>query len=242
MFFKNVDINCDVGEGINNEKSLMPFISSCNIACNAHAGSVEIIDEVIRLAKVNDVKIGAHPSFPDRENFGRKIIEISNEALEESLKDQIQLLIDRVAKQNAKIHHVKPHGALYNVAAKDKNYATVVLNAIEETITDVFLYAPYTSVIAKLARERNIKVKHEAFIDRAYNNDLSLVSRNLVGALITDKEKVWQQLSSIIKDKEVKTIQEKKIKIEADTFCIHGDNKDAIEVLRFINQMLNAKR
>ncbi|WP_299623278.1 5-oxoprolinase subunit PxpA [uncultured Tenacibaculum sp.] len=239
MYFKNVDINSDVGEGVNNEAILMPLISSCNIACNAHAGSVEIIDKVIDLAVQHNVKIGAHPSFPDRENFGRKVIEISNEELEQSLKDQIQLLIDRSTNQNAKIHHVKPHGALYNIAAIDKNYATIVLNAIEETITDAYLYAPYNSVIETLARERNIKVKFEAFVDRTYNNDLSLVSRSSPKALITDKEEAWQQLKEMVQHQKVKTLHNNIITIEADTFCVHGDNAHAIDMLKYINLKLN---
>ena len=127
----SIDINCDVGEGIDNEAQLMPCISSCNIACNAHAGSVAIIDEVIALAKKHNVKVGAHPSFPDRENFGRKVMQITDEELQESIESQIDLLIERAALQDVKLHHIKPHGALYNLIAKDKKTAIVVIEAIK---------------------------------------------------------------------------------------------------------------
>ncbi|SNR14590.1 5-oxoprolinase subunit PxpA [Tenacibaculum jejuense] len=234
-----IDINCDVGEGINNEDKLMPLISSCNIACNAHAGSVEIIDNVIALAKKYKVKIGAHPSFPDRENFGRKLMDISKEKLQKSIEDQLELLIKRSEKQCIKIHHVKPHGALYNFAAKDEYYANIVLNALEKKLPKAFLYAPYNSIILNLAKERNIKVKFEAFLDRTYNNDLSLVSRNLPGALISNKNKAWEQLERMILKEEVISIQEEVVNIKADTFCVHGDNDHAIQMLIYINAMLN---
>ncbi|WP_442267504.1 5-oxoprolinase subunit PxpA [Tenacibaculum sp. ZS6-P6] len=234
-----IDINCDVGEGVNNEDKLMPLISSCNIACNAHAGSIEIIDHVIALAKKYKVKVGAHPSFPDRENFGRKLMDISEEKLQKSIEDQLELLIERSKKQSVKIHHVKPHGALYNIAAKDEYYANIVLNAIEKKLPKAFLYAPYNSVISNLAEERNIKVKFEAFLDRAYNNDLSLVSRNLPGALISNEHKAWEQLQRMIQKEEVISIQEEVVNIKADTFCVHGDNDHAIQMLIYINAMLN---
>lgn len=234
-----IDINCDVGEGVNNEDKLMPLISSCNIACNAHAGSIEIIDNVIALAKKYKVKIGAHPSFPDRENFGRKLMDISKEKLQKSIEDQLELLIERSKKQYVKIHHVKPHGALYNIAAKDEYYANIVLNAVEKKLSEAFLYAPYNSVISNLAKGRNIKVKFEAFLDRAYNNDLSLVSRNLPGALISNEHKAWEQLQRMIQKEEVISIQEDIVNIKADTFCVHGDNDHSIQMLIYINTMLN---
>ncbi len=231
---KQIDINCDVGEGIDNEHLLMPYISSCNIACGAHAGDLQTIDKVIGLAKKHKVKIGAHPSFPDKENFGRKIMNISNSALQKSVETQIQLVIQRAALQKIKIHHIKPHGALYNLAAKDSKIATIVLNAIENVIKEVSLYAPYNSVIAKEAEKRNMKVKYEAFIDRSYNEDASLVSRTLPNAIIEDKEVAFQQLVKIFKEEKVSTVQGKEILLKATTFCVHGDHKEAVALLKYL--------
>ncbi|MBT6376853.1 MAG: lactam utilization protein LamB, partial [Flavobacterium sp.] len=122
-----IDLNCDVGEGLENEHLIMPLISSCNISCAAHAGSIKTIDKVLQLAIRHKVSIGAHPSFPDRENFGRKILDISNTALQQSLQDQLTVFKERAALQNAVIHHVKPHGALYNLIAIDREKAAVVV-------------------------------------------------------------------------------------------------------------------
>ena len=142
-----IDLNCDLGEGLQNEHLLMPLISSCNISCAAHAGSIEIIDKVIQLALQYQVKIGAHPSFPDKENFGREIMEISNTDLEESLVNQLTLFKERAALQKATVHHVKPHGALYNLIAVDEETAIVVVKAIQTVFQQIKLYVPYNSVI-----------------------------------------------------------------------------------------------
>ena len=233
----SIDINCDVGEGIDNEALLMPYISSCNIACNEHAGSVDIIDEVISLAKKHNVKIGAHPSFPDRENFGRLVLEMSSEGLQKSIENQINLLIKRTALQDVKLHHIKPHGALYNLIAKDKKTAKIVVEAIKNTIPSVFLYVPYNSVIAEVALQNDIRIKFEAFADRNYNDDLSLVSRSKENALITDKNEVLNHIKNMIVHKKVKTISGKK-EIIADTICVHGDTKNAIELVKYINKKL----
>ena len=229
----SIDINCDVGEGIGNEAQLMPCISSCNIACNAHAGSIAIIDKVITLAKQHQVKIGAHPSFPDRDNFGRKVMQITNEDLQTSIENQIILLIERAALQDVKLHHIKPHGALYNLIAKDIETAKVVVEAVQNTIPDAFLYVPFNSVIEEIALQNNIKIKYEAFADRNYNDDLSLVSRSNEKALLTNSEEVINHITTMVNGK-VKTIQGNSKEIKADTFCVHGDTENAVEILKAI--------
>ncbi|CAM1368458.1 conserved hypothetical protein [Tenacibaculum sediminilitoris] len=233
----SIDINCDVGEGVGNEKLIMPYISSCNIACAAHAGSVEVIDKVIGLAKEHNVKIGAHPSFPDRENFGRVVMDISSEALQKSIEAQIQLLKERTVLQDVKLHHVKPHGALYNLIAKDKEMAQLVIRAVQNTYPEVFLYIPYNSVIAKEALKSNLQIQYETFADRNYNDDLSLVSRSQKNALITNKELVFSHVKRMIVDKEVYTISGVK-KIIANTICVHGDTKNAVELVAYIHAKL----
>lgn len=231
-----IDFNCDVGEGLNNEHLLMPYISSCNISCGAHAGSVEIIDHVIRLAKEHHVKIGAHPSFEDRDNFGRVILDISDEELYDSLRKQLLLFKERAALQNAEIHHIKPHGALYNLIAVNREKAEVVVKAINSVFDTMTLYVPDNSVVAEVAKENGLRVLYEAFADRNYNNDLTLVSRKEAHATMTDPDEIIEHVSRMAKEQKVKTLSGKILSIKADTFCIHGDNENVIEILKELNK------
>ncbi|MDT7832378.1 5-oxoprolinase subunit PxpA [Flavobacteriaceae bacterium S356] len=237
-----IDINCDVGEGLHNEHILMPFISSCNIACGGHAGSVEIIDKVIDLAIENDVKIGAHPSFPDRENFGRVIMNISNKALQQSLYEQLQVFKERADLKGAVIHHVKPHGALYNLIAVNEEKATVVVSVIQRAFKDVKIYVPYNSAIEKVALANQMTIVYEAFADRNYNDDLTLVSRALPYAIITDRLKIVEHVRRMAEESLVKTVQGNEKQIKAQTFCVHGDNKNAIDILKELNEKFISPR
>ena len=233
-----IDINCDLGEGLDNEHIIMPLISSCNISCGAHAGSIEIIDKVIQLAVQHKVKIGAHPSFPDRQNFGRKVLDISNSDLQKSLEDQLTILKDRALLQNATIHHVKPHGALYNLIAVNREKASVVIAAVQHVFEVVKLYVPYQSRIEEVANQSGVEIIYEAFADRRYNEDLSLVSRTLSNALIVDKHEVLKQVQKISDKQLVTTVNFHEKKIKASTFCIHGDTKNAIELLQYLHKYL----
>ncbi|MEJ2113324.1 MAG: 5-oxoprolinase subunit PxpA [Flavobacteriaceae bacterium] len=230
-----LDINVDVGEGLNNEAQLIPYISSCNIACGGHAGDMETMRNVVKLAKQYRVKIGAHPSFPDKEHFGREIIEISSANLYTSLKKQIRSLLRVLKEEHLQLHHIKPHGALYNLVAIDKKTAKVVIEVIKSIAYPLHLYAPYDSVIAKLAKKQNIPVTLEAFADRNYNDDLSLVSRTFENAILTDVEKIIEHVELIVSGK-VKTVNGNKIEIKADTFCVHGDNPNAIEIIKGLRE------
>jgi len=233
-----IDINCDVGEGLNNEHLLMPYITSCNIACGGHFGDKNTIDKTIELAIQNNVLIGAHPSFPDTENFGRKLINISDDAFKESIQNQLNLFMNRLSFCNVKLHHIKPHGALYNAISVDENLAILFIETIKKYVIDAYLYVPYNSVIEKVAVENNIKIKYEAFADRNYNDDLTLVSRTDENAVLLDKEQVFQHVSRIVKAGKVKTISGKEVKIKADTFCVHGDTKNAIEIVKYVSEKL----
>jgi len=236
-----IDLNCDLGEGVANEALLMPYISSCNIACGGHVGDANTIDETIELALKNDVKIGAHPSFPDKNNFGRKILTISDEDLSKSIAAQIELFVERLAFYNVKMHHIKAHGALYNLIAKDVNAATNYINSIAQFTKDIYLYVPYNSAIEKVAIERNINIKYEAFADRNYTADLSLVSRLNENAIISDPTAVYNHIMHIIQDEKVLTIDETLLRIKADTFCIHGDNLEVLPILKEITHLLKAQ-
>jgi len=233
-----IDINCDLGEGLDNEHIIMPLISSCNISCGAHAGSIEIMDKVIQLAVKHKVKIGAHPSFPDRKNFGRKVLDISNSDLQKSLEDQLSIFKDRALLQNATIHHVKPHGALYNLIAVNREKASIVIAAIQHVFEAVKLYVPYQSRIEEIAIQSGLEIVYEAFADRMYNEDLSLVSRTFSNALIEDKLEVLKQIQKISDKQLVTTVNFHEKKIKASTFCVHGDTKNAIELLQYLHKHL----
>jgi UPF0271 protein len=233
-----IDINADVGEGIVNESALMPYLSSCSIACGGHAGDCETMTMIVKLAKANRVKIGAHPSFPDKENFGRVDMKLSAVDLYSSLMAQLRTLQDVLHTENLQLHHIKPHGALYNLAAKDEKTSRVIIEVIKSIALPIKLYAPYKSVLADLALGENIEVTFEAFADRNYNADLSLVSRRNDNALLTDKDEVLQHILFMVNYEKVKTVSGVEVPLKASTFCVHGDTKNATEILEYLNTKL----
>ncbi|MEP2280757.1 5-oxoprolinase subunit PxpA [Maribacter sp.] len=238
MVKRFIDINCDVGEGVGNEKDLFPMISSCNIACGGHAGSKEIIQICLELAKKHQVKVGAHPSYPDSQNFGRVSMLIPNDELISSIQTQLELFESVREKMNIPLHHIKPHGALYNDIAKNEHLAETFLSAIAPYKNSALLYVPFNSVIHKLATNIGFKVLVEAFADRNYNDDLSLVSRKEKDALITSGEEVLNHILCMYNDKVVKTITGKNANIKADTYCIHGDTPTALQILAYLSNEL----
>ena len=234
-----ININCDVGEGINNEHLLMPYISSCNIACGGHAGDVETMTQIVLLAAKYNVKIGAHPSYPDKDNFGRTSIEISNDELKKTLIQQIQTLEKVLEKAGLKMHHIKPHGALYNDLAKNEVLANLFLDIIENYKHKYKLFVPYVSAIAKESKRRNFDIINEAFADRNYNDDLSLVSRHKRDAILTDIHDIIGHISMIKNEGKVITISGKEVPIKAETFCVHSDTKNAAEIVKNIHRTFN---
>lgn len=234
-----IDINADVGEGLNNEAQLMPYLSSCNIACGGHAGNDQIMAKVVKLAKKHKVKIGAHPSFPDKQNFGRQIVKMSSAELYTSLKQQIRNLMRVLRTEHITLHHIKPHGALYNLAAIDEKTANVILEVVKSIALPLYLYVPYGSVIADLAQKENIKITYEAFADRNYNNDLTLVSRTQDNAIIIDPDRVFKHVYSMISEQKVKTVSGVEVGIKAGTFCVHGDNPEALKLLQNLTEKLH---
>ncbi|WP_228235985.1 5-oxoprolinase subunit PxpA [Allomuricauda sp. M10] len=234
----SIDINCDVGEGIGNEAQIFPFISSCNIACGGHAGTEESMSEVVDLAMENGVKIGAHPSYPDKENFGREVLDISKQALIQSIKEQMFTFQTILNQKDAQLHHIKAHGALYNQTAKDGELAKTYLEAISTYKGEAILYVPFGSVVAELAMEMGFQIWYEAFADRNYNADLSLVSRKLPNSLIENPSLVVEHILPIIKNHKVKAVNNEFVKIEAKTLCVHGDTASALEILMYLSQEL----
>ncbi|WP_306293785.1 5-oxoprolinase subunit PxpA [Winogradskyella forsetii] len=234
----SIDINADVGEGLGNEAHLLPLLSSCNIACGGHAGDEVTMRHVIMLAKKHHVKVGAHPSFPDKLNFGRVNLNISDAELYTSIIDQISALKNIAEAEGVTLNHIKPHGALYNLAAKDEKTARLIIEVIKRLELPIALYAPFNSVIANLAKQENIAVTSEAFADRNYNDDLSLVSRTNSNAILHEKEAVLSHVLNMLKNQKVTSISGMKVPIKATTICVHGDTKNAIEILKYLSSNL----
>lgn len=233
-----VDINCDVGEGIGNEKELFPYISSCNVACGGHAGDAETMAGIVRLARKHHVKLGAHPSYPDTKNFGRVSVRLPKKQLILSIRQQLAAFTSVLKAEFAPLHHIKPHGALYNDIARDVVLARTFLEAVDDFRRRAILYVPYGSVVEKEAAALGFQVAREAFGDRNYNVDLSLVSRVLPNALIEIPSKVLHHVTSIIRDQKVITITGIPVPMEADTLCIHGDTPTALEILVYLSSEL----
>ena len=234
-----IDFNADVGEGMGNESVLMPYLSSCNIACGGHAGSISEMKTVIVLAKHHKVKIGAHPSYPDKDNFGRKELELSRNELFDSIYNQVLLLNQLVIKEGLTLNHIKPHGALYHKVAKDIDTAQLLIEVIQLINSKVALVGLPNSVLHTEAEKANISFIKEGFADRIYNNDGSLVSRKLPNAVIHTTDLVKEQVLSIAINKKVKTINNQWIDLDVETICFHSDNTNSIELLKACYNSIN---
>ena len=236
-----LNINCDLGEGLNNEYLIMPLINSCNIASGGHAGNIKSMIECIEISIRCNVEIGAHPSYPDKLNFGRKKINISKSDLSQSIKNQIQSLENIASSYGKKLNHIKAHGALYNEMISDQDLAGFYLDTLKDFKSKYSLYVPYKSKIEKLALKRGFEIIYEVFGDRNYNDDLSLVSRLKENAIINDPKEVINHLTSIINSNAVKTITGDTREIIFDTICIHSDTNNSIEILKEINRVFKNK-
>lgn len=237
---KAIHINCDLGEGGEFDAELMPLISACNIACGGHAGNREIMLRTVKLAKENQVEAGAHPSYPDKGNFGRRSLEISAEDLKDSLVSQINDLKKIAETEGIKLTHVKPHGALYNDAARDEKTAKIVIESVLEFNKNLPLFVPPNSVIFNLAKGK-IPVVFEAFSDRNYKEDYSLVSRSKSNALITEKNEIFEHLFLMFSKRKIRCENGVRINYNASTFCLHSDTPDSVEILKFLHQKLADK-
>jgi UPF0271 protein len=227
-----IDINCDMGEGMLNDASLMPFISSANIACGYHAGNEDIIKRTIELALKNNVAIGAHPSYNDRENFGRLSQSIALVELAELISDQISLFEKITNQMGCKIHHVKLHGALYNDCAIDALSSKIVAQTIQAIDPSIMLYGLSGSHTIKEARAIGLRSVQEVFADRTYQANGQLTPRYLDHALITDPIESAKQVLSMVLDQELKADDGTMIAVNAETVCIHGDHEAAVEIAK----------
>jgi UPF0271 protein len=222
-----IDINCDMGEAIGNDKVIMPFISSANIACGYHAGDEITMWQTIEIAKKYNVSIGAHPSFLDKENFGRKELDLSPEEIYELVTQQLLLFNEIAMSADANMYHVKPHGALYNISAREATIARAIATAVKDFDHELLLFGLRGSHSINEAKAIGLKTANEVFADRTYQDDGTLTPRSQSNALIEDADKALQQVLQMIKEKKVTTVTGKTIPIAADTICIHGDGKQA---------------
>lgn len=233
MLKSNFTINCDLGEGIFNEASIIPFIDVASVACGGHFGDSESIRKTLTLVKEQGKKAGAHPSYPDRENFGRKSLSIQPLQLIDSLKDQIMLFLKIAEEEKLTIDHIKFHGALYNDAAENEELASHLVNFLKLDFDQIPLFVPPHSEIEKAAIEVGLPIRYEIFGDRAYQANYKLVSRSIENSLFTKKNQVYSHLESILNQGKIKTINGEFIPIHADTICFHGDNPGIMEVLPY---------
>lgn len=237
-----VDLNCDMGEGIGNDKAIMPFISSANIACSYHAGNEKTIWQTIELAIKHNVSIGAHPSFLDRENFGRLEINLSPEEVYELVTQQLILFNEIATSLDVKMHHVKPHGALYNMSAKDVLIANAIAKAIKDFDSQLILFGLSGSHSIHEAKTIGLKTASEVFADRTYQDDGSLTPRSQPNALIEEADIAVKQVLQMIKEGTATTISGKEIPLIAETICIHGDGKHAVEFTKAIHDAIQKKK
>ena len=213
----HIDLNCDLGEGMDNDEAIMPYITSANIACGFHAGDEHTMRETLRLAKRFSVNAGAHPSWNDRENFGRKEMNVSPQEAEKLVVEQIQILTVIAKEEGVTLSHVKPHGALYNQSAKDIELANAIARAVKRISVDLILVGLAGSKSMEAGRAMGLRVAAEGFPDRGYNADGSLMSRLLPGALIESPEDVARHAIELVKTGKM------------DTLCLHGDHLHAAE-------------
>lgn len=233
-----IDLNCDMGEGLSNDARLMPLISSANIACGFHAGNDSIMQTTIELAMQHGVAMGAHPGYADKVNFGRTDMHLSETQLYDLVTQQINALQKIANAMGASLHHVKPHGALYNQSSKDPSIAATLARAVFDVDKNLILYGLSGSISISEARKKGLKTANEVFADRTYQPDGSLTPRSRPNAMIESEAESIRQVLQMLRDKTVTTFSGTIVPIQADTICIHGDGPHALAFAKHINETL----
>ena len=242
---KQVDLNCDLGESFGNytcglDAEVIPHISSANVACGFHASDPLVMMKTVALAKRYGVSVGAHPGYPDLVGFGRRNMTVSPVELKAMVQYQIGALQAFCKAQGVALRHVKPHGAMYNMAAKDRKLADAICEAIGEVDSSLILLGLSGSQMLEAAKESGLPWASEVFADRAYEDDGSLTPRALPGSVITDEEKAIARVLQMVQEGTVTARSGKTIPIQADSICLHGDGVKAVEFARRIRAELTA--
>jgi len=238
-----IDLNSDLGESygaykVGMDGEILKYVSSVNIACGFHAGDPMVMDKTVEMAIANNVKIGAHPGLPDLMGFGRRIMNVSTEEVKNYMVYQVGALMAFVKKRGGTLNHVKPHGALYNMASKDKKLADAVVEAVKSIDENLILFGLPNSEVEKSALEHNINFKNEVFADRGYTDQGLLVPRSEPGAFVQGAENCAERIATMVNKKEVMSVNNNPVKILADTVCVHGDNLESLEFVKALKVKL----
>jgi len=238
-----ININCDLGEAskfcsTENDPLLLGIVNSANIACGYHAGDDPTMKKTVEISKKNGVSIGAHPSFNDPENFGRKRLNLPPKEITKLIIDQINILSEIADKNSMKVTHVKPHGALNNMACENFELASVIAKSIIQANKDLIFLVPTGSKMETAGKKLNMKVATEIFADRNYEDDGNLVSRSKPNALITDPEAAKNHVIKMVKNQALNCLSGKQIPCDIDSVCVHGDGKSAVGTAKEIRDGL----
>jgi len=238
-----ININCDLGEKSKHHSNkydtdLLELVNSANIACGFHAGDEETMNQVVKISKKNGVSIGAHPSFNDPENFGRERMNLSSNEIRKLLIDQYEILQNIASKHGDKVSHIKPHGALNNMACEDLELSIIIAQTINDIDKDLIYLVPTGSKMEEAAKKLDMKIACEIFADRNYEDDGTLVSRKKSHALITDPEEARKHVLKMVKTQALNCHSGKQIPCEIDSICIHGDNLSSLATAKSIKKNL----
>ena len=238
-----ININCDLGEKSKHHSNkydpdLLEIVNSANVACGYHAGDKETMSQVVKISKKNGVSIGAHPSFNDPENFGRERMNLSSTEIEKLIVDQYEILQNIASNYGESVSHIKPHGALNNMACEDIDLATTLAKTIKEISKDLIYLVPTGSKMEEAAKKLDMKIACEIFADRNYEDDGNLVSRKKSHALITDPEQAKKHVLKMVKTQSLNCHSGKQIPCEIDSVCIHGDNLRSLATAKSIKKNL----
>ncbi len=238
-----VNINCDLGESskfcsTENDPLLLKIVNSANIACGYHAGDKQTMEKTIKISKENGVSVGAHPSFNDPENFGRKRLNLPSGEISKLIIDQINILSNIATNSGTKVTHVKPHGALNNMACEDYELAKIISESIIQVNKDLIFLVPTGSQMEKVGKKLGMKTATEIFADRNYEDDGNLVSRSKNNAMITDPEIAKKHVIKMIENQALNCYSGKQIPCEIDSICVHGDGKSAVSTAKEIKEGL----
>jgi len=240
----HIDLNSDMGESygiytLGADEEILRWVTSANVACGWHGGDPQVMRATVARAKALGVAVGAHPSYPDHLGFGRRVMQLTRQEARDYMLYQIGALRAFAEALGLRLQHVKPHGAIYNVAIKDRELSLGIAEAVQEAGGDLILVTLPDGETIKAGREVGVRVAREAFGDRAYTEDGTLVSRKLPGSLITDPEAVAERALGLVRG-EVAAITGKTIRLEADTICMHGDTPGAAQIVRRVRERLEA--
>lgn len=241
----NVDLNCDLGESfgrykLGNQQEILKYVTSANIACGFHAGDPTVMRETVKLAIENGVKIGAHPGLPDLNGFGRREMNITPQEGYDMVVYQIGALQAFLNIHNETMQHVKPHGALYQMASRDSELAEAIARAVYDVSPELVLFGLADSELTRAGEKFKLRTAHEVFADRTYQSDGSLTSRSQAEALITDQEQSARQVVKMVIEGKVVSQQKTEVNLKADTICIHGDGENALDFAKYITESLKS--